>query len=63
MYIRKKCKQQKETCDWHEVYTLFVLYILIIKCLFFYQDGAIWNYSSLSHIFDLICSYTFVIIK
>ena len=33
--VRKKCKQQKEKCVPHEVYTLFLFYILIIKCLFF----------------------------
>ena len=33
--VGKKCKQQKEKCVWHEVYTLFLFYVLIIKCLFF----------------------------
>ena len=33
--VQKKCKQQKEKCVWHEVYTPFLFYILIIKSLFF----------------------------
>ena len=33
--FEKKCKQQKEKCVWHEVYTLFLFYKLKIKCLFF----------------------------
>ena len=39
--VRKKCKQQKEKCVWHEVYTLFLFYIFNKMFIFLTNDKPV----------------------